>query len=32
MRRLIAALANTQVCPLCGWWAHPGHVCHPVDR
>jgi hypothetical protein len=31
MRRLIAALA-AGICPQCGWWAEPGHQCHPADR
>jgi hypothetical protein len=32
LHRLIAALANWAVCGQCGWWAQPGHQCHPADR
>ncbi len=32
MIRLIATLATWTTCPLCGWWAQPGHACHPADR
>jgi hypothetical protein len=32
LRRLTAALAAWSTCPLCGWWAEQGHVCHPADR
>jgi hypothetical protein len=31
IRRLTAALAS-YICPHCGWWAAPGHQCHPADR
>jgi len=31
MRHLLATLSS-YLCPLCGWWAETGHVCHPADR
>lgn len=27
IRRLAAV-----ICQQCGWWAEPGHQCHPADR
>lgn len=31
MRRQLVSF-GAYLCPLCGWWAEPGHQCHPADR